>query len=333
VQTAVAASAAWFLAGLVLPDGRPSFAAIAAVVCLGASHGQRGSKAIQLVGGVVLGICLASLLVSVIGAGPLQIGLLVALAMCAAILIGGGEVLTSEAAVSAILIVSLDPGAADGFSANRIVEGVIGGGVALAVSALLFPADPLLPIARAAQTVFAGLGGSLERLAAAVDAHDPAEASAALDAARELSLTEFEAAVAFGRETVRISPRRRLLAPQLDRYAKSFAQVDYAIRDARVLARLTVRGLRSETPPEPLSEAIRELARSVWSLAAAYDNADELISAHAHALRAGTLAGDGSLEVMAQIRSTAVDLRRAADLVGDAFEETGAPTEELLVPA
>ena len=77
VQTAVAATAAWVLASLVLPDGRPSFASIAAVICLGASHGQRGSKALQLVAGVVLGICVASALVTLIGAGPLQIGLLV----------------------------------------------------------------------------------------------------------------------------------------------------------------------------------------------------------------------------------------------------------------
>jgi uncharacterized membrane protein YgaE (UPF0421/DUF939 family) len=334
VQTAVAATAAWCVAVLALPDGRPSFASIAAIVCLGASHGQRGSKALQLVAGVVLGICVASALIALIGSGALQIGVLVVLAMSAAVLLGGGELLTAEAAVSAVLIVSLDPGVADGFTANRIVEAVIGGAVALTVSSLLFPADPLLPVSRAAQAVFVGLATALERLAAAVDEEDEAAASEALDAARAVSLEEFEEALARGRETVRVSPRRRLLAPELDRFATSFAQVDYAIRDARVLARVTVRGLRSEgAAPEPLSEAIRELARSVWSLAAAYDNTDELISAHAHALRAGALAGESNLEVMGQIRSTAVDLRRAADLVGDALEETGAPTEELLVPA
>ena len=158
LQTAVAATAAWCLAVVVLPDGRPSFASIAAVICLGASHGQRGSKALQLVAGVVLGICVASALVSVIGAGPLQIGVMVALAMAVAVLLGGGELLTAESAVSAILIVSLDPGASDGFTVSRILEGVIGGGVALAVSSLLFPADPVLPVARAAQAVLAGLG-------------------------------------------------------------------------------------------------------------------------------------------------------------------------------
>ena len=336
LQTAVAASAAWVVAVLALPDGRPSFASIAAVICLGASHGQRGSKALQLVLGVVLGICVASALVSVIGAGALQIGVMVALAMAVAVLLGGGELLTAESAVSAILIVSLDPGASDGFTISRILEGMIGGGVALAVGSLLFPADPVLPVVRAAQTVLAGLGRVLERLASAIEAGDATAAGAALDEARALDpeLAAFAEAVAQGRETAHVSPRRRALLAALDRYAASFAQVDYAIRDTRVLARHTVRGLRSGQPtPDTLPEAVRELARSVWSLAAAYDRADEVISAHAHALRAGSLAGDTSLEVMGQVRSTAVDLRRAADLVGDAVEEVGAPTEELLVPA
>src|SRR3954452_10093621 len=172
LQTALAATTAWYAAVLLLPDGRPSFASIAAVICLGASYGQRGSKALQLVAGVVLGICVASALVTLIGAGTLQIGVMVALAMTTAVLLGGGELLTAESAVSAILIVSLDPGASDGFTANRILEGVIGGGVALAVASLLFPPDPTVAVARAAQAVFGGLGGALERLAGALDARD-----------------------------------------------------------------------------------------------------------------------------------------------------------------
>src|SRR3954471_20521606 len=219
LQTAVAATAAWSVAALLLPDGRPAFASIAAVICLGASHGQRGSKALQLVAGVVLGICVASALVTLIGSGALQIGVLVVLAMGAAVLLGGGELLTAEAAVSAILIVSLDPGSSDHFTLNRILEGVIGGGVALGVSSLLFPANPVLPVSRAAQSVFAGLGAALERLAEAGDAGDPEQAAQALDAARALDFAEFTEAVASGRETARVSPRRRAVLSELDRYS------------------------------------------------------------------------------------------------------------------
>ena len=73
LQTATAATVAWWLAVLLLPTERPAFASIAAIICLGVTYGQRRSRAIQLIGGVLLGITVASLLVFVIGTGPLQI--------------------------------------------------------------------------------------------------------------------------------------------------------------------------------------------------------------------------------------------------------------------
>src|SRR5918998_3977916 len=123
VQNAIAAVAAWSLAVALLPDPRPAFAAIAAVIAVGVTHGERAGRALQLVGGVVLGISVATLLISVIGTGPWQIGVLVILAMTAATALGAGEMVVVEAAVSAILLVALDPGSADGFSADRIIEG------------------------------------------------------------------------------------------------------------------------------------------------------------------------------------------------------------------
>ena len=335
LQTAIAATAAWYLAVLLLPDGRPSFASIAAVICLGASYGQRGSKSLQLVAGVVLGICVASGIVALIGAGSLQIGLMVVLAMSAAVLLRGGELLTAEAAVSSILLVSLDPTASDlSFTANRILEGLIGGGVALAVSALVFPPDPALHVGRAAQAVFAGLGGALERLATALDRGDAELAREALAAARNLDplVQEFNAALETGRETALLSPRRRVATASLDRYAESFTEVDFAIRDTRVLARHSVRLLRASEPvAATLPDAVRELGLAVWTLAGAYEQPERADAVRGHALRAGSLASEGPTEVLAQIRSTAVDLRRAADLTRDSeLEQREAPTEELL---
>jgi hypothetical protein len=333
LQTALAATTAWYAAVLLLPDGRPSFASIAAVIALGASYGQRGSKALQLIAGVVLGICVASALVALIGAGALQIGVMVVLAMSAAVLLGGGELLTAEAAVSAILLVSLDPNTSDAsFTLNRILEGLIGGGVALAVTSFVFPPDPALHVGRAAQAVFSGLGAALERLAAALAAGDAAVAAEALDEARALDalVAEFDETLRVGRETARLSPRRRVSLGELERYGASFAQVDFAVRDTRVLGRHVVRLARSGEPvPAALPEAVRELGLAVWSLAGAYEQPDRADEVRGHALRAGSLAGEaGGGEVVAQIRSTAVDLRRAADLLGP--EPLEAPTEELL---
>ena len=96
LPTAAAALISWYLAVLLLPDDRPAFASIAAVICVSISYGKRRWRALELVGGVVLGISISSLLLYLIGSGPFQIALLVILAMTAALLFKGGELLVNE---------------------------------------------------------------------------------------------------------------------------------------------------------------------------------------------------------------------------------------------
>jgi uncharacterized membrane protein YgaE (UPF0421/DUF939 family) len=342
LQTAAAAVIAWYAALLVLPDPRPAFASIAAVIAIGTSFGERRERALQLTAGVVVGITVADLLVQLIGIGAPQIGVMVLLAMTAARALGGGELLVSEAAVSAILLVTLDPNAGAGFSPNRMLEAAIGGGVALGLSAVLLPPDPALEVARAAQSVFAELGRALERIATGLDKRDPAAAEQGLAAARAIDplVRELEDALDRSRETSRLtaSPRRASRA-HLGRYERSFEQVDLAVRDARVLARHAVRALRTNLPMSPeLPSAVRELELTVWELAAAYDDPARMPSARSHAVAAGALAAQPAVaspataQLLGQVRSMAVDLRRAVDAAdgGDA-PVYDRPTEELLI--
>ena len=104
LQTAVAAGAAWFLSVLLLDVDRPTFAPIAAVICLGLAVGERARRAIELTFGVAFGVAIADFLVSVVGVGALQAGLVVALAMTVAVFLGREEVGVKEAAISAMII-------------------------------------------------------------------------------------------------------------------------------------------------------------------------------------------------------------------------------------
>jgi uncharacterized membrane protein YgaE (UPF0421/DUF939 family) len=336
VQTAVAASAAWWLAKLLVPDTRPAFAAIAAIVSLGVSHGEHRQRAAQLVGGVVLGLTLSALLISVIGAGAPQIALMVVLAMSVAVLLGGGEILISESAVSAILLLALDPLSSAHFSPNRVFEAMIGGAVALLVGALLFPPDPVLHVGRAAQAVLGELGRALERLAAALAEGDKRGAERALQQARAIDslVDDLDDALATGRETARTAPPRFAARAAIDRYDRSLDQLDLAVRNTRVLARQALRSVRAgERPPAELAFAVTELAQSVWALAAAYDEPGRAEEARALAASAAarTSAVEGHAEVTVPVRSTAVDLMRAAEQVAGTPDE--APTEELLAAA
>jgi uncharacterized membrane protein YgaE (UPF0421/DUF939 family) len=342
LQTAVAAVVAWYLATLLVSEDQPVFAAIAAVVSLGATYGQRPERAIELVGGVVLGIGLADLLVGAIGSGPMQLGLLVLLAMGAAVALGGGPLLVTEAAVSASLLVLLEPTSA-GLAPSRLIEAVVGGGVALAVSALAFPLNPVLLVGRSTQAIFGGLGRALQDVAAALADGDRDRSDSALEAAREIDqeLRALDEALVIAGETARFSPGRRSSRGELDRYARAARHIDFAVRNARVLARHSARFVRGgrSAPPELLA-AIDDLGLAVWALAAELDeprgHADVRIPASRAATRA-TEAFNASpeielAEIVAQVRSTAIDLVRAAEAAtagGDGFVET--PTEELFV--
>jgi Fusaric acid resistance protein-like len=341
VQTAAAAVVAWELAVLLLPDPRPAFASIAAVIAVGATNGERVGRAIQLVAGVVIGITVASLMLELLGTGAWQMGVLVILAMGSAIALGLPELVVVEAGVSAILIVALDPGAAAGFSPNRILEGIIGGATALAISATFFPPDPALAPGRAAQAMFVELGRALERIAAALESRDAGAAERALLDTRGIDplVRSVEAELVTGRETARYAPGPRSSRALLDRYERSIPQIDYAVRNTRVLARNVVALVRDgEDVPDNLHGAVRDLSNAVWELAASYDAPSHAEPGRRLAVRAANEAAAVSTQrpdvvlVGGQVRSVAVDLVRAADLVAENVDEPSErPTEELLV--
>ena len=341
LQTAAAALAAWWLAILLLPTERPAFASIAAVICLGATYGQRRSRAVELLGGIVLGIAVASVLLFLIGTGPWQIAILVVLAMTAALLFGGGELLVSEAAISAILLASLAP-STDGFSADRIFEGLIGGGVGLVVASLLLPPDPVAMVGQVAQGVFGKLGRTLEETANALQDSDPERTENALAAARGIDedVEELERMLIAAGETARFAPARRAGLPHVRRYDATMPQLDFAVRNTRVLARYAARQVRAGERAPQLAGAVRELADAVWVLAGQYESPDRDNGARELALRAARTAEEihdrepslMTTQIVGQIRSVAVDLVRAAEaLAGDRTEPAWElPTEELL---
>jgi uncharacterized membrane protein YgaE (UPF0421/DUF939 family) len=343
LQTAIAAVAAWYLAKLLLPESEPVFASVAAVICIGATYGQRRQRAIELIGGVVLGITVADLLVLAIGTGPLQLGVLVVLAMGMAVVVGGGPILVTEAAVSAILLVLLEP-ASSGLPPARLFEVLIGGGVALGISALAFPQDPVLLVGRSVQAIFGELGRSLACVAEALEERDPARADTGLATARDLDegVRAFEQALEVAHETARFSPGRRSDRPELWRYSRSARHIDYAVRNTRVLARHVARFLRGGgDPPAELAGAARDLTAAMWALAAELDEPGRgrgrvRVDASKAAARAtGCFEGErelGLAEIVAQVRSTAIDLMRAAEAAAASGEQPAEPlSEELLV--
>lgn len=326
VQCALAAGLAWLVAKHLIGHGSPFFAPIAAILTLGVTYGQRGRRAAELAIGVALGIGVGDLIVFVIGAGWWQISVVVALAMAAAVFVGGGTLLVNQCAVSAVLVATIQV-PTDGIDPSRWLDALIGSAFALLVNAVV-PTDPLRLVKRHVEPVLMELAASLDDTADAIERHDRAAAGEALIRVRTIDplMARYREAVAVGRETVSLAPTRRRLRPRLAPYETAVVGLDHAVRNTRVLARGAIRAIELDEHVPPLAiEAIRELAASVRALARELADPARVSEAEDAALRAAARS-TAALEVTAnlsasvivgQIRSTAVDLLRGMGMDGD----------------
>lgn len=316
LQTALAAALAYGVASLVHEN--PFFAGVSAVIALGVGRGQRTRRAIELTAGVTLGIVVADGIVAVLGTSAPVVGVVVALSMLAAILIGAGDLLVAQAAVSAVIVATIEQ--PDGFEPDRAIDAGIGGLVALLVGQVLFRQRPGRALARAAVPLAEVLTVVLRTSAEALRTGDPATAARALDLARDTDgpLAAFEDAVLRARET--LGGRARV-----PRYARAATQLGFATRNVRVLARRTVATTRKGTPPAGIAEAVDRLADATGALAAELEGGPpgraREGAADAAALANAVLEQPGrglqTTVLVGQVRSTAVDLLRAAGVDED----------------
>jgi uncharacterized membrane protein YgaE (UPF0421/DUF939 family) len=330
LQSAMAAGLAWYLAqriGDAVSDDPPTpiFAPVAAVVSLGAALGQRLRRTVELVIGVALGVGIGDLLIEVIGSGTAQLILIVALAMSAAVLLDGGQLLVIQAATSSVLVATLvtPDGGLGGL--DRFRDTLVGGAVGMLVALLLFPLNPLVVAQRAVVPVTGGLGDGLDAVAAALRAHDIDAGIAALTAARALEpkVASMNTAVATSQEVARVAPMRWRTRERFGVYAEAAPQLDYAVRNGRVLARRATVLLRGEPPcPPELIEAITALAAAVRAVGEGLGEPGEWRESRRQVVNAYALARSAQLPesptivvvLVAQIRSMSYDLLRSTGL-------------------
>jgi uncharacterized membrane protein YgaE (UPF0421/DUF939 family) len=327
VQAGVASGVAWVIATEVFGHTRPFFAPVSAIITLGLTMSQRGRRAVEVAIGVAVGIAVGDLLVSVIGVGPTQLSLVVMLAMAIALFLGSGQMLATQAAVSAALVATIQP-PTNGVTFARFLDALTGGAVALIVSGLVLPANPVAMVRRAARPLLEELADTLDDIATAIVKRDRDLAEQALLRARgidELS-DHFAEAVNVSRETTRYSPSRRRQRGQVEDYADIAGRIDLAVRNVRVLARGMIRAVRlDENVPPETADAVRDLSRAVRAFCDALGDAGKVEVVREAALSAAATASlvlenTGNLSVsviVGQVRSTANDLLTATGLSAD----------------
>lgn len=301
-QSAVAAGIAWYLAHNVLGHAQPFFAPIAAAVCLWVTDVVRAQLAAEMMFGVALGIGVGTVVHSLLGGGPTAIATGVLLALCAAVLVGQGFLLhrpmfVNQATTSTVLVLAFPR---DGLGTERLFDALIGGGLAVAFSILLFPRNPIAVLRNARADVVAGV----RDLLAQVD--DLAGGAARMNRDWTLTAAELlrpqllrlgEARNVAG-QLVRAAPRRWPMrqavrtadqqAVLLTRLGESVVHLGYAV---------TIVGNLGEQLDRPVSTAISDLAEAGRALAA---NKPDLAAAHTTSVRRQSGVPPPSIAITAQ---------------------------------
>jgi uncharacterized membrane protein YgaE (UPF0421/DUF939 family) len=341
-QTAGAAALAWLLTALIFHHEQPALAPIGAVIAVEVTRGQHLRHAVELVFGVTLGVVVAALLGSAIGSAPLRIAVVVAVAMALALLVSDSLVLVVQASLAAIfLAATASPTRA--LAGEHLVESLLGGGIALVMTQLLFPLHPITQINKAAQPVFGRLADALEQTATALAAADGDQAEQALEQARAIDpwVRGLNEALTIGSQVARLAPFRRWVRGELEPYAAAARQVDYAVRNTRVLTRAAMVLVQAGQPaPGELVAAVRELAGAVRAQGGALVAREPGKGAQGAALRAAALAmaalkensNLGLAMVVGQVRYTALDLLRGSGMelaaAQQALDEAAGPIIE-----
>jgi uncharacterized membrane protein YgaE (UPF0421/DUF939 family) len=325
VQATVGACLAWLAATELLMHRAPVFAAVAAVVCLGVTQGQRLRRVVELAAGVTIGVAMGDLLVSWIGRGWWQLGVVVALGMVLAQALGGGGLITAQAGLQGIFLIAL-PQPDGGLS--RWQDALLGSAVALLVAVVL-PGDPAGPVKGRAEGYVSDLADVLRQSAGAVRRHDVDGAEEALERARSTQdlIDRWGQALRDGEEISRISPLRRARRGELADLRRELLGLDRATRNLRVALRRVAAALeQGERLPASIADVFDDLAAALGALRheTGRTRPDGLtattLTALAGRLDPAALGADSmsAMVVVAQVRSTVVDLLGA----------TGVATEE-----
>lgn len=288
VQTTVAAALAWYVAHDVLGHREPFFAPIAAAVCLWTTNLVRAELAVEMIIGVALGIAVGTTVLAALGAGPIGMGAAVLVSLTLAVQIAQSfstqrTMFVNQSVISAILIVAFPH---TGLGMERLYDALIGGGLAVVFSILLFPKNPLTVLRDARRDALTALREILAQIDRRTGDSRDTDQTWALASADRLHrrLAGLIEARGTARQLARVCPRRWPLRDAVRVADRRAAHV--ALLGSSVLA--LARALTSAVAPsELLRAATGDLAAAAAALA---DDNPETAAAHAESARRHTAA-------------------------------------------
>jgi uncharacterized membrane protein YgaE (UPF0421/DUF939 family) len=265
IQIVAAVVTAYAIAHFGFGHATPMLAATVTISSLGFARDARPSRVLESALGMVVGITVSEGILLGFGTGVWQIAVALSVTLIAARLLSQSNAFAVAAGVQSMLVLILP--APPGGPFVRIIDGLIGGVVALVITALI-PRDPRRLARRDAKRLFTVFLGALTAMEQALRTADEPEARRALD---ELRLTQpLVDAWALSLETAtsiaRISPFLRRHTAELDGQQQVLRGMDFATRNLRVIARRIDFLVLDGQPRPALASVLASIATSVTLL-------------------------------------------------------------------
>ncbi|HEY7293630.1 MAG TPA: FUSC family protein [Dehalococcoidia bacterium] len=324
LQGTLAATAAWVIARHVLGNHQPFFAPIAAFVGLNASLGERGRNALRLLLGVVVGIIAGELTIAALGGGYGSLALAVFTATVVSRALGSARIVIAQAAAGAILTVAVANGEA---GTHRLEDALIGVGVALVFTQVLFSPEPLGLLRRAETAALADMAEGLRLTAQALERDDDDLAERALSRLRTLRdrLGELgRTRAASGRVARRSVVWRRQIDPVV-RETEDAGRLDLLGGSCLTLTRTALAtdpACRRRLAPrvEELADALSDLAREPGDRSSRQEAADRALDVARQLAGPGTPSEAEAVAAIVALRTVASDLMVFAGVAPDEAE-------------
>jgi Fusaric acid resistance protein-like len=309
LQGTLAATAAWVIAVHVVGNHEPFFAPIAAFVGLNASRGERGRNAVRLLLGVFVGIVAGEITLTALGGGFGSLALAVFAASVVAQALGGARIVIAQAAAGAILTIAVANGEA---GTQRLVDALIGVGVALLFTQVLFSPEPLALLRRAEAAALADMAEAVELTARALESDDEDLAEQAMDHLRSLRdrLSELGRTRAASRRVARRSAVWRSQIAPVVRETEDAGRLDLLGSSCLTLTRTAI--ATDAASQRRLAPHVRALAEALANLAGEPGDRSTRQEAADRALEVARQLATGETPSEPEAVAAIVALRRAA---------------------
>ena len=283
VQITIGALLAYSLAHYGLQHESPLLAITVCITSLGFSRDARPRRILQTAIGMVVGIAISEISIIYFGSGILQIALVLLTVLLLARLISASSAFAVTAAIQSMLVQILP--APDGGVFIRTFDGLIGGVMALIVTALI-PRDPRGIARTDANKLFDFFIETLQDLRLALRDTNKSLSNQALKNARATQplIDNWRMSLDSAISISRISPFLMKHKPELRKQRLQMRAMDLATRNLRVIVRRVNFLLKDDVARPYLADLFEQLAEAVTNLREGLSDSEDLDLARAQLL-------------------------------------------------